>query len=163
MASKKPKSQKLIYSVNSDEDFENEDYEENDDLEDSDLESEDSQQMFQNNISKGKENSKGKRQKSVYQNSNIKIEKEKKERNWVINTGNIAIIASGLSIVLDVLHKLLRMTVYTYGGLIVFLYIISGVLSVFALLACVKNAFKYKQISIDAYFTGVSFIMLILI
>ena len=163
MASKKPKSQKLIYSVNSDEDFENEDYEENDDLEDSDLESEDSQQMFQNNISKGEENSKGKRQKSVYQNQDIKIEKEKKERNWVINTGNIAIIASGLSIVLDVLHKLLRMTVYAYGGLIIFLYIVSGVFSVFALLACIKNAFKYKQISIDAYFTGISFIMLILI
>lgn len=90
-------------------------------------------------------------------------EKQKKERNWVINTGNMAIIASSLSLVIDVIHKLLRMVLVAYSGLIIFLYILSGILSVFALIACIKYGFKSKTLFIDAYLTGVSFIALILI
>lgn len=89
--------------------------------------------------------------------------KEKKERNWVINAGNIAILASSLSIVVDVIHKLLRMILVAYSGLIIFLYIIAGVLSILALFASIKYGFKQKSITVDAYFTGISFITLILI
>ena len=81
----------------------------------------------------------------------------------VTNTGNMAIIAGGLSIIIDVVHKLLRMLLVAYSGVIVFLYILAGILSVFALFACVKNGLKNKQITLDAYITGISFVTLILI
>lgn len=99
------------------------------------------------------------------QNSNTvqNEEKTKKERNWVINTGNIAILASSLSLAIDVVHKLLRMVLIASTGIIIFLYILAGILSVFALIASIKYGFKSKEITIDAYLTGISFIALILI
>ena len=89
--------------------------------------------------------------------------KEKKERNWVINAGNMAILASSLSLVIDVVHKLLRMVLIAYSGLIIFLYILAGILSIFALFASIKYGFKQKGITVDAFFTGISFVALILI
>ncbi|MGN1227337.1 MAG: hypothetical protein ACI4TX_01700 [Christensenellales bacterium] len=99
------------------------------------------------------------------QNSNTvqNEEKTKKERNWVINTGNTAILASSLSLAIDVVHKLLRMVLIASTGIIIFLYILAGILSVFALIASIKYGFKSKEITIDAYLTGISFIALILI
>ena len=89
--------------------------------------------------------------------------KEKKERNWVINAGNMAILASSLSLVIDVVHKLLRMVLIAYSGLIIFLYVLAGILSIFALFASIKYGFKQKGITVDAFFTGISFVALILI
>lgn len=96
-------------------------------------------------------------------NSEKNDENTKKERNWIINTGNIAIIASSLAIVIDVINKLIRMLLIVSNGLIVFMYIIAGILTTFALIACIKNGFKAKEFTIDAYFTGVAFVLLILI
>ena len=101
--------------------------------------------------------------KLEYEQQNAESEKQKKERNWIINTGNMAIIASSLSLMINVIHKLLRLVLVVYGGLIVFLYILAGIFSVFALFACIKYGFKSKQITLDAYLTGISFIALILI
>ena len=89
--------------------------------------------------------------------------KEKKERNWVIKAGNMAILASSLSLVIDVVHKLLRMVLIAYSGLIIFLYVLAGILSIFALFASIKYGFKQKGITVDAFFTGISFVALILI
>lgn len=89
--------------------------------------------------------------------------KEKKERNWVINAGNMAILASSLSLVIDVIHKLLRLVLIAYSGLIIFLYVLAGILSIFALIASIKYGFKQKTITVDAFFTGISFVTLILI
>ena len=165
MAKKKPNSQKLIYSeeiekVDYNNEFDNEFY--------ADSQSSNVYKVKKPKIKKSNRSNQSHNQiqmdnKRDYGTENNENDKQKKERNWVINTGNMAIIASSLSIVIDVIHKLLRMILYAYSGLIIFMYIISGILSVFALIACIKNAFKYKQISIDAYFTGISFIMLILI
>lgn len=87
----------------------------------------------------------------------------KTERNWVINTGNIAVLSSSLSLVLAVINKLVRMLLLIDNGLVIFMYILSAVLSTLALVACIKNGFKAKDYTIDAYLTGVSFIVLILI
>ena len=160
MANKKPNSQKLIYSE------EVNDYDYRSEFDDEFMGGEGVEpQSFKVERAKIKRsnNSKNESGNDDYNKGQQRVEKQRKERNWVINTGNMAIIASSLSIVIDVLHKLLRMVLYAYSGLIIFMYIISGALCVFALIACIKNAFKYKQISIDAYFTGISFIMLILV
>lgn len=98
-------------------------------------------------------------------NVNLKNQnsKSKKEMEFKINSGNIAIIASSISLLLSVVNRLLRMLVLVSPGLIIFLYILSGILSFFALFCCIKNTIQNKQIAVDSYFCGISIVVLILI
>lgn len=89
--------------------------------------------------------------------------KQKKEIDFKINSGNIAVISSSLALLLSTVNKLLRMLVLVSAGLVIFLYIVSALLSFFALFSCIKNSFKNKQITIDAYLCGISLLVLILI
>ena len=101
------------------------------------------------------------------ENNNNKVEENKqksqKEREFKINSGNEAIFASSIALVLSAVNKLLRMLVLVSGGLIIFLYVISALLSFFALFSCIKNAMKEKNITVDSYFCGISLLVLILI
>lgn len=83
--------------------------------------------------------------------------------NWNINSANASTIASCFAIVIDIIHKLLRMLTFSYTGLIIFLFILSGILSIFALISTLKHSLKDKNITIDGYLCGISLILLILI
>ena len=91
------------------------------------------------------------------------VTKNKKEREFKINSGNMAIIASSISLLLSVINKLLRMLVLVSGGIIIFVYIVCSLLSFFALYSCIKNAIKNSAITVDSFFCGVSLLVLILI
>lgn len=92
-----------------------------------------------------------------------KMKKSKKEKEFKINSGNIAIISSSLGLLLCTITKLLRILLALTGGIIIFLYIISAILIFFALFASVKNSMKNELITVDSFFTGVALIVLILI
>lgn len=89
--------------------------------------------------------------------------KEKRQRNFVINSANMAIIASSIALALNVIHKLLRMLLVVSAGLIVTLYVLAGILCFIALFSAIKYGFKEKSITVDAFLTGIAFVTLILI
>jgi len=115
------------------------------------------------NIEKSSNNQKDNTNDSSETQSKDKNLDKNKEREFKINSGNLAIISSSLSLVLSAVNKLLRMLVLISGGLIIFLYIISALLSFFALFNCIKFAMKEKQITVDSYLCGISILVLILI